>query len=71
MSGIEATEAIALLAIFLGGVVFGVIAIVSLAIKREDRRFSLSRAEAETGFMTRGARILTGVGSRGDRIWER
>jgi hypothetical protein len=69
MSGIEATEAIALLAIFLGGVVFGVIVIVSLAIKREDRRLSLSRKETDP--ITRGARILTGVGSRGDRIWER
>ncbi|GEM_PF-4645153 len=69
MSGIEATEAIALLAIFLGGVVSGVIVLVSLAIKREDRRLSLSRAE--TGFVTRGARVLTGVGSRGERIWER
>lgn len=69
MSGTEATDAIVLLAIFLAGVVSAVIAMVSLAIKREDRRLSLSKAGA--GFVIRGTRVLTGVGSRGERVWER
>jgi len=69
MRGIEATDAIGILAIFLGGIVLGVVLIVSAAIKREERRFSLSGAAPD--FMTQGARMLIGVGSRGERIWER
>src|SRR6516164_9451298 len=48
MSGIEATEAIGILAIFLGGIVLGVVLIVSAAIRREDRRFSLSGAAPDS-----------------------
>ena len=69
MRGIEATDAIAILAIFLGGMVLGVVLIVSAAIRREERRFSLSGAAPD--FLTQGARILIRVGSRGERIWER
>ena len=69
MRGIEATDAIAILAIFLGGMVLGVVLIVSAAIKREDRRLSLSGAAPD--FLTQGARILIRVGSRGERVWER
>jgi len=69
MRGIEATDAIAILAIFLGGMVLGVVLIVSAAIKREDRRLSLSGAAPDV--LTQGARILIRVGSRGERIWER
>lgn len=69
MSGIEATDAIGILAVFLGGMVLGVVLIVAAAIRREDRRLSLSGAAPD--FMTRGARILMRVGSRGRRIWER
>jgi len=69
MRGIEATDAIAILAIFLGGMVLGVVLIVSAAIKREERRFSLSGAAPD--FLTQGARILIRVGSRGERVWER
>jgi hypothetical protein len=68
MSGIEATDAIGILAVFLGGMVLGVVLIVAAAIRREDRRLSLSGAAPD--FMTRGARILMRVGSRGRRIWE-
>jgi hypothetical protein len=67
MSGIEATEAIAILAVFLGGTVLGVIAIVSIAIRREERRLSLSGAAPDPA--ARGARLLMRVGRRGDRIW--
>jgi len=69
MRGIEATDAIAILAIFLGGMVLGVVLIVSAAIKREDRQLSLSGAAPDV--LTQGARILIRVGSRGERIWER
>jgi hypothetical protein len=68
MSGIEATDAIWILAVFLGGIALGVVAIVSAAIRREDRRFSLSGAAPDS--LTQGTRILVRFGSRGDRIWE-
>lgn len=68
MGGIEAGEVIALLAIFLGGVTFGVLVIVSVAIRREDRRSTFTRestlSRRAPGAAGRGARLLTGVGSR-------
>ena len=60
MSGVVVAVTVAL---FLGGVVTGVIAVIALAIRREDRRYSLVR-EAP-GRMARSARRLTGVGRRG------
>lgn len=69
MSGIEATEAIEILAIFLGGIVLGVILFVAAAIRREERRYSLSGAAPDA--LTQGARILVRLGSRGERIWAR
>jgi hypothetical protein len=68
MSSIQAAHAIEILATFLGGITLGVIAIVSLAIKREDRRRSLTGAAPD--LITRGARILVRYGSRGSRVWE-
>jgi hypothetical protein len=62
MSGIEAGEVIALLAIFLGGVVLGLLVVVSMAIKREDRGFTLTQQAPDAA--ARGTRVLTGVGSR-------
>ena len=69
MSGIEATDAIWILAIFLGGIVLGVVLIVSAAIRREERRFTLGKAAPDV--LTQGARMLIGVGSRGERVWDR
>jgi hypothetical protein len=69
MSGVEATDAIAILAIFLGGIVIGVVVMVSVAVRREDRRLSLGRAAPDVA--TRGARMLIGFGSGGGRVWER
>jgi hypothetical protein len=69
MSGIGATDIIWILAIFLGGIVLGVLVIVSAAIKREERRFTLGKAAPDV--LTRGARMLIGVGSRGERTWDR
>jgi hypothetical protein len=42
------------LAIFLGGIVLGVVLIVSAAIRREDRRFSLSGAAPDFLAQVRG-----------------
>lgn len=67
MSGGETFEVIAILAVFLGGIVLGVLVIVCVAIKREDRKLSLRKAAP--GAVERGTRVLTGVASRnsGDR----
>jgi hypothetical protein len=63
MSGGEAAEVVAILAVFLGGVVSGVLVIVCMAIKREDRRHSLTGTAPDAA--ARGTRLLTGVSSRG------
>lgn len=54
------------LAIFLGGVFIGMIAAVAVAVRREDRRYSLSGAAP--GVVARGARRLTGFGSAGSHF---
>ena len=68
MSNIEAALAITFLATFLGAIVFGAMVTVSMAVKREDRRYSLSGAAPD--FATWGARLLIRVGRRGHRTWE-
>ena len=62
MSGGTAAEAILILAMFLGGVVLGILVVVSRAIKKEDRSGSLTGVAPDAA--ARGARVLTGVGSR-------
>lgn len=64
MSGLEAAAAIFLLIVFIGGAVIGVIVTVSIASRREDRQFSLTREAPDA--MCRGARRFTGVWSRGN-----
>ena len=44
------------------GLVIGIIAIVALAVRREDRQYSLTRQAP--GVAARGVRRLTGVGLR-------
>ena len=44
------------------GLVIGIIAIVALAVRREDRQYSLTRQAP--GAAARGVRRLTGVGLR-------
>ncbi len=44
MSGSAASVAYLILATFLGGVTLGVVAMVAIAVKREDRLYSLSGA---------------------------
>jgi len=69
LRGPEALEALMagfgiplIVALFLGGVVTGVITVVALAVRREDRRYSLTGAAPDR--MSRSARWLTGVGLR-------
>lgn len=62
MSGGEVAEIIVMLVIFLGGVTGGALVIVSAAIKREDKKGSITRSAPDAA--ARGARVLTGVGSR-------
>jgi hypothetical protein len=62
MSGIAVAVAIILLAASIGGVVLGVVLIVSVASKREDRLFSLTGEAPDA--VCRGARRLTGAGTR-------
>jgi hypothetical protein len=68
MGSIAAEDAIWILAVFLGGIALGVIAFVAAAIRREDRRLTLGGAAPDS--LTRGARIVVRVGSRGPRVWE-
>jgi len=57
MSGSAASVGYLILSVFLGGVA---LAMVAIAIRREDRRYSLSGAAP--GAAARGARRLTGFG---------
>jgi hypothetical protein len=63
MSGSTAFEAYGILAGFGMGIVIGVIAMVAVAIRREEKRWSLSGAAP--GPMAGGVRWLTGLGSAG------
>jgi hypothetical protein len=63
MSGIAVTVAIFLLIAFIGGAVLGVVMIVSVASRREDRLYSLTGEAPDA--MCRGARRLIGAGTRG------
>ena len=58
-----ATVAYLILAVFLGGVTLGIIAMVAVAVRREDRLYSLSGAAP--GAAARGARWLTRFGGAG------
>jgi hypothetical protein len=69
MNGSAATVAYVILVVFLGGVAIGVIAMVAVAVRREDRRLSLSGAAP--GAAARGARRLTGFGRSGPRVLPR
>ena len=66
MSGSAASVAYLILAVFFGGVALGVVAMVAVAVRKEDRRFSLSGAAP--GAAARGARRLTGFGGSGSHF---
>jgi hypothetical protein len=69
MGGSAVSVAYLILAVFLGGVAIGVVAMVAVAVRREDRYFSLS-GDAP-GAAARGARRLTGFGGSGSHILPR
>ena len=69
MNSSMASAGFIFLAIFLGGVVIGMIAAVAVAIRREDRRYSLSGTAP--GVVARGARRLTGFGGAGSHFLPR
>jgi len=68
LRGTEALEAgmasfvVAIIALFLGGVVTGAIILVAFAVRREDRQYSLIGDAPDR--LSRGARRLNGVGRR-------
>ena len=63
MSSSAASVAYLILATFFGGVTLGVVAMVAIAVRREDRLYSLSGAAP--GAAARGARCLTRFGGAG------
>jgi hypothetical protein len=69
MSGSAASVGYLILAVFLGGVALGVVAMVAIAVRREDRYYSLSGAAP--GATARGARRLTGFGGAGSHYLPR
>jgi hypothetical protein len=66
MGGSAASVAYLILATFLGGVTLGIIAMVAIAVRREDRLYSLS--DAAPGAAARGARFLTRFGGAGSHF---
>ncbi len=70
MSGSSAASvAYLILAVFWGGFTLGVLAAVALAVRKEDRRFSLSGAAP--GAAARGTRRLTRYGGSGSHFLPR
>jgi hypothetical protein len=69
MNGSAASVAYLILAVFLGGVAVGVVAMVAVAIRKEDRQFSLSGAAP--GAAARGTRRLTRFGGSGTHFQPR
>ena len=69
MSGSAASVAYLILAAFLGGFALGVVAMVAVAVRKEDRQYSLSGAAP--GAAARGARWLTRFGGSGSHFLPR
>jgi hypothetical protein len=67
MSGIEVEALIGIFITFAAGAFVGVIAIASVAYRREDRRGSLPGPAPDA--MCQGVRRLTGVGTVGPAGW--
>jgi len=66
MNSSAASVAYLILSVFWGGFTLGAVAAVSVAIRREDKRFSLYGAAP--GAAARGARVLTRFGSAGSQF---
>ncbi len=69
MNGSAAAVAYLILAVFLGGIAIGVVAMVAIAVRKEDQLYSLSGAAP--GAAARGARRLTGFGGAGAHVLPR
>jgi hypothetical protein len=69
MNGSAASVAYLILAVFLAGVTLGAVAMVAVAVRREDRLFSLSGAAP--GAAARGTRWLTRFGGSGSHFLPR
>ena len=63
MSSSGASVAYLILATFFGGFWLGVVAMVAVAVRKEDRRYSLS--DAAPSAVARGARWITRYGGEG------
>lgn len=63
MTGSGVSVAYFILAAFFGGVTLGIVAMVAIAIKREDRLYSLSGAAP--GAAAKGTRWITRYGGTG------
>ena len=59
MAGVAVAIAVA---VFLGGVVLGIIAVVAISVRREDRRVTLAGAAPDR--LSRNTRRLTGLARR-------
>ena len=57
-----ASVVVVAVAVFIAGLVMGVVAVVAIAVRREDRRYTLA-VDAPDG-LSRTTRRLTGVGRR-------
>lgn len=66
MTGSGVSVAYFILAAFFGGVTLGIIAMVAIAINREDRLYSLSGPAP--GAAARGARWITRFGGSGSHF---
>jgi hypothetical protein len=69
MGGSAASVAYLILAVFLAGVTLGVVAMVAVAVRKEDRLYSLSGPAP--GAAARGARWLTRYGGSGSHFQPR
>ena len=59
--------ALAAVGLFVAGMITGITALVSVAIRREDK--SLTLTSAATGPVTRAGRLMTGAHVRAPRQW--
>jgi len=57
-----ASVVIVAVAVFIAGMVMGVIAVIAIAVRREDRRYTLAVDAPDR--LSRSTRLLTGVGRR-------
>jgi len=62
LEAIMASVVVVAVAVFIAGLVMGVIAVVAIAVRREDRRYTLAVDAPDR--LSRTTRRLTGVGRR-------